>query len=188
MIALEAREDVKIRFYQGDAPADTEPLAVGVTLFDKTFEVERDIYDEEEGVFTKPSNFSYRNLDYSLEYIYYYFSNKSLQMQFRYSQQQNISKNLNNLCIAVGDQMFMIGDGRFSGRSSYSTYPTRTYTNSWSTKPVTNPFKNRLEVRIRIEPLLWTSEVPAYAANKKLYQATKTPAGWQVVRVQHPDQ
>ena len=186
MIALEAREDVKIRFYQGDAPADTEPLAVGVTLFDKTFEVYRYIDDEEE-VLIRSGNFSYRNLDYSLEGIYYYFSSKSLHIEFRFPQSQNISKNLNNLCIAVGDQMFMMADGKFTGRTISGTLPI-TFEITWYINTETSPFRNRLKARIRIEPLLWTSEVPAYAANKKLYQATKTPAGWQVVRVQHPDQ
>ena len=161
--ALEAREDVAVRFYQGDAPADVEPLAVGATLLD----VEKDRRNAS-AVIVKET-FTYKNIIYTLQAVQYFSFFNAINIAFSSSDSDpDRNKKLNDLCIEFNGVLYMLAD--------YSSN-----TGVFNIQVTENPVKAKN--RIRIEPLLWESEIPNAKAGKKLYSATKTPAGWQVSRI-----
>ena len=166
--ALEAREDVAVRFYQGDKPADVEPLAVGATLLD----IEEDKISE---TFIYPNKkFTYKNVIYYILRIEYNPSNRISFSILPEKLDPNADKKLNDLCIEFNGVLYMLAAANeinsSSGVSFFFYFPT-----------APNPIKAKN--RIRVEPLLWESEIPNAKADKKLYSAIKTPAGWQVSRI-----
>ena len=160
--ALEAREDVAVRFYQGDAPADVEPLAVGAALLD----IEKDRLRVATVIIGE--TFTYKNIIYTLQAVQYFSFSDNINITFSSSDSDpDRYKKLNDLCIEFNGVLYMLAD--------YSSN-----TGIFGIQTTENLIK--ATNRIRVEPLLWESEIPNAQAGKKLFQATKTPSGWQVTR------
>ena len=184
--AVEARKDVSVRFYQGDAPADVEPLAVGGALSDTLINVGTRLrFGSGFSIFNnygsiEDDEFVYSEIVYLIKVVAY-VSGKRLGFVIGRSDRKVIDrKDLADLCIALDDEVYMMIDATsFEFRHSQDDALLIFTIES-------NPFEGKDQVRVRVEPLLWTSEIPNSRPGKKLFQAIKSSSGWQVLRVLKP--
>ena len=112
--ALKAREDVAVRFYQGDAPADTEPLAVGATLLD--IEINKEL-NETNLSDLRNLEFRYNNTNYFMPNIFYGKNQRGgffLFLAFERKDKKEIARSdLNDLCVGIDNDIFMLSAADF---------------------------------------------------------------------------